>query len=121
VDVSFAGENAKLPEILSALEIKRPNGSTLVLEVQKHLGEDSVRAIAMDATDGLTRGVEVVDTGSPITMPTGNVIKGRLVQRGRRSHRRHQPRPQNTVCPHPPQAPPLRGFVNFYRSPFHRY
>lgn len=78
VDVSFAGENAKLPEILSALEIKRPNGSTLVLEVQKHLGEDSVRAIAMDATDGLTRGVEVVDTGAPITMPTGNVIKGRL-------------------------------------------
>ncbi|MEZ4986040.1 MAG: F0F1 ATP synthase subunit beta [Saprospiraceae bacterium] len=78
VDVSFAGEGVQLPEILNALEIKRPNGDVLVLEVQKHLGEDSVRTIAMDATDGLTRGVEVTDTGAPISMPTGNAIKGRL-------------------------------------------
>ncbi len=78
VDVSFSGEGAKLPEILSALEIKRPNGETLVLEVQQHLGEDSVRAVAMDSTDGLMRGAEVVDTGKNITMPIGNAIKGRL-------------------------------------------
>jgi len=78
VDVSFSGENSTLPEILNALEINRASGETLVLEVQKHLGEDSVRAIAMDATDGLTRGTEVVDTGAPIAMPTGDAIKGRL-------------------------------------------
>ncbi len=78
VDVSFAGENIKLPSILNALEIERPGGEKLVLEVQQHLGEDSVRTIAMDATDGLSRGVKVVDTGIPIAMPVGEVIKGRL-------------------------------------------
>ena len=77
VDVSFAGDDSKLPEILSALVIKREGGD-LVLECQRHLGEDSVRAIAMDATDGLTRGVEVYDTGAPISMPVGDAIKGRL-------------------------------------------
>ncbi|KAA3624040.1 MAG: F0F1 ATP synthase subunit beta [Bacteroidetes bacterium] len=78
VDVSFSAEGSKLPEIYNALEIKRPNGSTLVLEVQQHLGEDSVRTVAMDATDGLTRGTEVMDTNGPITMPVGEEIKGRL-------------------------------------------
>ncbi|NNE30218.1 MAG: F0F1 ATP synthase subunit beta [Saprospiraceae bacterium] len=78
VDVSFSDPDAKIPDILNALEIKRPNGDILVLECQKHLGEDSVRAIAMDSTDGLTRGTEVVDTGINITMPVGEVIKGRL-------------------------------------------
>ncbi len=78
VDVSFSGENAKLPEIFNALEITRPNGETLVLEVQQHLGEDSVRTIAMDSTDGLTRGTKVVDTQQSITMPVGDEIKGRL-------------------------------------------
>ncbi len=77
VDVSFPNE-ATLPEINNALEIKRPNGEVLVLEVQQHLGEDSVRTIAMDATDGLTRGTEVVDTGEAISMPIGDAIKGRL-------------------------------------------
>ena len=77
VDVSFPDDN-KLPEILNALELKRPNGEILVLEVQQHLGEDSVRTIAMDSTDGLTRGLEVIDTGEPIAMPVGDVIKGRL-------------------------------------------
>ncbi|MGB3799752.1 MAG: F0F1 ATP synthase subunit beta, partial [Lewinella sp.] len=71
-------EGASLPAILNALEIKRANGETLVLEVQQHLGEDGVRTIAMDATDGLTRGVDVVDTGLPIAMPVGPAIKGRL-------------------------------------------
>lgn len=78
VDVSFAAEGAKLPEIYNALEIKRANGETLVLEVQQHLGEDSVRAIAMDSTDGLTRGTDVIDTGIAIAMPVGEAIKGRL-------------------------------------------
>jgi F-type H+-transporting ATPase subunit beta len=77
VDVSFS-ESRRLPEILNALELTRPNGEKLVLEVQQHLGEDSVRTIAMDSTDGLTRGMDVVDTGQPIAIPVGNAIKGRL-------------------------------------------
>lgn len=75
VDVQFDG---KLPEIYSALELKRPNGDVLVLEVQQHLGEDSVRTIAMDGTEGLVRGMEVTDTGRNIVMPTGDAINGRL-------------------------------------------
>jgi F-type H+/Na+-transporting ATPase subunit beta len=75
VDVQFDGG---LPEIFNALEINRPNGDKLVLEVQTHLGEDSVRTIAMDGTEGLTRGADVVDTGGPIKMPAREDIKGRL-------------------------------------------
>ncbi len=78
VDVSFSGTDSKIPEILNALIIKRESGEDLVLECQRHLGEDSVRAIAMDSTDGLKRGVEVIDTGKPIAMPVGEEIKGRL-------------------------------------------
>jgi F-type H+/Na+-transporting ATPase subunit beta len=78
VDVSFAGVNSTLPEIYSALSITRPNGEVLIMEVQQHLGEDSVRAVAMDSTDGLVRGMEVTDLGGPITMPVGEAIKGRL-------------------------------------------
>ncbi len=77
VDVIFH-DDAKLPEIYTALEIPQGENQTLVLEVQQHLGEDSVRTIAMDSTEGLTRGTEVIDTGKPISMPTGEVIKGRL-------------------------------------------
>src|SRR5436190_10570989 len=75
IDVQFDG---KLPEIYNALELKRDNGDTLVLEVQQHLGEDSVRCIAMDGTEGLMRGTEVVDTGKAIAMPVGEGIRGRL-------------------------------------------
>jgi F-type H+-transporting ATPase subunit beta len=78
VDVSFSGEDAKLPDIYNALIIKREGQEDLILECQQHLGEDSVRAIAMDGTDGLTRGMDVVDTGDTIQMPTGDAIKGRL-------------------------------------------
>jgi F-type H+/Na+-transporting ATPase subunit beta len=78
VDVSFAGENAKLPNILDALEVIKENGQRIVLEVQQHLGEDRVRTIAMDSSEGLTRGAQVTDLGGPITMPTGNAINGRL-------------------------------------------
>jgi F-type H+-transporting ATPase subunit beta len=77
VDVHFSTQSV-LPEIYNALEITRPNGEKLVLEVQQHLGEDSVRAIAMDGTEGLVRGMEVVDTGKGILMPVGEGINGRL-------------------------------------------
>ena len=78
VDVSFSAEGSKLPEILSALEITRANGDIIVLEVQKHLGENSVITVSIEATDGLTRGTKVTDTGAPIAMPIGDAIKGRL-------------------------------------------
>ena len=78
VDVSFEGEGSILPEIYNSLFIERANGEKLILEVQQHLGEDSVRAIAMDSTDGLTRGTNVIDSGQPIAMPVGEAIKGRL-------------------------------------------
>ncbi len=77
VDVYFGGDS-KLPEIFNALELTRENGDTLVLEVQQHLGEDSVRAVAMDGTEGLVRGTEVRDTGKAIAMPIGDQINGRL-------------------------------------------
>jgi F-type H+-transporting ATPase subunit beta len=75
VDVHF---DDKLPEIYSALEITRENGQKVVLEVQQHLGEDSVRTVAMDSTDGMVRGMAVVDKGAPIKMPIGDQVKGRL-------------------------------------------
>src|SRR5512139_1777553 len=75
VDVQFEGQ---LPEIYNAVEIKREGQANLVMEVQQHLGEDSVRCIAMDGTEGLVRGMEVVDTGAAIAMPTGEAINGRL-------------------------------------------
>ncbi|WP_139924393.1 F0F1 ATP synthase subunit beta [Hymenobacter sp. DG01] len=78
VDVSFAGEGSKLPNILDALEVTKDNGQKVLLECQQHLGEDRVRTIAMDSTEGLTRGAEVRDLGSPITMPTGEGVRGRL-------------------------------------------
>ncbi len=78
VDVSFEGKDNVLPEILNALTVKRESGELLILECQQHLGENSVRTIAMDATEGLTRGMEVLDTGKPISMPVGPEIKGRL-------------------------------------------
>lgn len=77
VDVSFDTDST-LPNILDALVVTKENNQKVVLECQKHLGEDRVRTIAMDSTEGLTRGMEVIDTGSPIKMPTGEGIKGRL-------------------------------------------
>ncbi len=77
VDVRF--EEGQVPEILNALETRRPDGSRLVLEVQQHLGDNTVRTIAMDSTDGLVRGQEVIDTGMPIRVPTTPEIRGRLL------------------------------------------
>ncbi|MBP5364699.1 MAG: F0F1 ATP synthase subunit beta [Bacteroidales bacterium] len=79
VDVSFDINDGELPQIYDALEITRPNGSKVIVECQQHIGENTVRCIAMDSTDGLTRGMDVVNTGSPITMPAGENVKGRLL------------------------------------------
>jgi len=75
IDAVFEGE---LPAIYNALEISMPNDTKLVAEVQQHLGDNQVRAIAMDATDGLARGLEVVDTGAPISVPVGEATLGRI-------------------------------------------
>src|SRR5215210_2396453 len=76
VEVVFA-EN--LPEINSALTVERDGDQgPLVLEVQQHLGDDRLRAVAMDSTDGLARGTEVTDTGGPITVPVGDITLGRI-------------------------------------------
>ena len=83
IDVYFdtAGQNAEkvLPKIHDALKIARPDGKELIIEVQQYIGEDTVRCVAMDNTDGLQRGLEVMQTGSPITMPAGEQIKGRMM------------------------------------------
>lgn len=78
VDVSFEAEGMILPEILNALEVIKENGQRIILECQQHLGEDRIRAISMEGTEGLTRGTLVTDLGSPITMPVGEEINGRL-------------------------------------------
>ena len=78
VDVSFEGKDSHLPAILNALEVTKANGTLVVLEVQQHLGEDRVRTIAMEGTEGLQRGQEVIDRGQPMSMPSGDSIKGRL-------------------------------------------
>ena len=83
IDVYFdiKGENPEkvLPKIHEALKVQRSDGRELVIEVQQHIGEDTVRCVAMDNTDGLQRGLEVVSTGSPIVMPAGEQIKGRMM------------------------------------------
>jgi F-type H+-transporting ATPase subunit beta len=80
IDVVFSGE---LPEIYSALRIDVPaqegqEARSLIAEVQQHLGDDRVRAVAMDSTDGLARGLVVADTGGPISVPVGDVTLGRI-------------------------------------------
>jgi len=83
IDVYFDtnGQDAEkvLPKIHEALRIDRGNGQTLIVEVQQHIGEDTVRCVAMDNTDGLQRGLEAVPMGSPIVMPAGDQIKGRML------------------------------------------
>jgi F-type H+-transporting ATPase subunit beta len=78
VDVAFDSDGATLPNILDSLEVTKADGTKVVLECQQHLGEDRVRTISMEGTDGLVRGMKVLDTGSPIKMPIGEDIKGRL-------------------------------------------
>jgi len=76
IDVLF--EDGHLPEIFNALELTRDDGSRLVLEVALHLGDSTIRAIAMDSTDGLKRGHKVIDTGEPISVPVGENVLGRM-------------------------------------------
>lgn len=76
VDLDFS--EGKLPDILNAIEVQREDGTTLVLEVQQHLGESRVRAIAMDTTDGLVRGTRAVDRNEPISVPVGDAVLGRV-------------------------------------------
>jgi len=78
VDVVFDTTSAALPKIYDSLEVTKADGSKLVLEVQSHVGEDTVRTISMDSTDGLSRGTAVVSLGSPIQMPIGKEVFGRL-------------------------------------------
>ncbi len=78
VDVVFNGKDVELPKIYDSLEITRKDGTKLVLEVQSHIGENTVRTISMDSTDGLSRGYDVVATGNPIKMPIGPDVYGRL-------------------------------------------
>ena len=77
VDVNFA-KGMELPNIYDALEVRKEDGTRVVLEVQAHVGENSVRTISMDSTDGFMRGMDVISTGSAIKMPAGEEIKGRL-------------------------------------------
>ncbi len=83
VDVCFSTDEKNaaevLPKIHDALEVSHPDGRTIVIEVQQHIGEDTVRTVAMDNTDGLARGLEVRQTGMPISMPIGNQVKGRML------------------------------------------
>ena len=83
VDVYFdtKGQEAEkvLPKIHDALVVKRADGRDLIIEVQQHIGEDTVRTVAMDNTDGLQRGLDVLPTGAPISMPSGEQMKGRML------------------------------------------
>ncbi len=76
VDLDFSG--GTLPDILNAVSVQRYDGSELILEVQQHLGEHRVRAVAMDITDGLVRGSPAIDKGGPITVPVGDAVLGRV-------------------------------------------
>ena len=79
IDVSFEGGKDAIPPIYSALKVERENGETLILEVEQHIGENTVRCVAMESTDGLCRGVKVENLGHPIAVPTGAQVKGRLL------------------------------------------
>ena len=79
VDVTFEGEDNNVPEIYTALSVPRHDGTELMLEVEQHIGENTVRCVAMDSTDGLQRGTKVKNLGQPISVPTGEQVKGRLL------------------------------------------
>ncbi len=79
VDVTFEGKDNVIPPIYTALKVVRNDGSELILEVEQHIGEDTVRCVAMESTDGLQRGIRVENLGRPIAVPTGDQVKGRLL------------------------------------------
>ncbi len=79
VDVTFEGKDNVIPPIYTALKVDRPDGQELILEVEQHIGEDTVRCVAMESTDGIRRGLTVENLGRPIAVPTGEQVKGRLL------------------------------------------
>ncbi len=79
IDVSFDCGKESIPPIYTSLKVERDNGEALILEVEQHIGEDTVRCVAMDSTDGVRRGVKVENLGRPISVPTGSQVKGRLL------------------------------------------
>ena len=79
IDVSFEGGKENIPPIYTALKVERDNGEELILEVEQHIGENIVRCVAMESTDGVRRGVKVMNLDRPIAVPTGNQVKGRLL------------------------------------------
>ena len=81
IDVAFDANvrEDEMPAIHHAMRVERSDGRNLIIEVQQHIGENTVRCIAMDSTDGLCRGMEVISEGESITMPVGSQIKGRLM------------------------------------------
>ena len=79
IDVSYDNTSAEIPKIYDALRISYPDGRILIVEVQQHIGEFTVRAVAMDSTDGISRGMKAENLGSPISMPVGDQVKGRLL------------------------------------------
>src|SRR5260370_7994049 len=103
VDVQFEGH---LPAILNALETKN-QGHRLVLEVAQHLGESTVRTIAMDTSEGLVRGQEVSDTGEPIAVPVGDGTLGRIINVIADPADEAGPAPSNERRSPPPPPPPL--------------
>ena len=107
IDVDF-GDNASLPPLLNALEVTRQSGETVVLECQFHLGDCRVRTLAMDSSEGLVRGMRVVDTGAPVSIPVGEAIRGRLFNVvGETIDGITQPVTTRTLPIHRP-APPLK-------------
>lgn len=102
VDVSF-DQAVGLPHLLNALKVTKENGQEVILECQRHLGEHTVRTIAMHSTEGLARDMSVVDTGSPITTPVGEEIRGRLFNVvGKAVDGMEQPKTQDTLPIHRP-------------------
>ena len=79
IDVTFDVEKSDLPPIYTSLSVERPDSTQLMLEVEQHIGEHTVRCVAMDATDGLCRGMQVTNLEQPISVPTGEQVKGRLL------------------------------------------
>ena len=79
VDVIFEGDDNLVPPIYTALKVERPDGSELILEIEQHIGENTARCVAMESTDGLQRGIPVKNLGRPIAVPTGDQVKGRLL------------------------------------------
>ncbi len=104
VDIEFPA--GQLPQIYNAVEIVRPDHDPLVCEVQSHLGNNWVRAVAMTTTDGLARGTEVRDTGAPISVPVGAVTLGRVFNVlgnpiDEKGAGRPDPRSCRSIAPHP--------------------